>query len=1125
MAKDDGLLLSARGGEDDESRSSPAVETPAATPTPAAETTPSAGHGSGSSAVRPPSTSIAHSGEVEATIEAELTRRGGEGTASAVGSGYAIGEILGRGGEGEVRAARQLAFDRVVAVKQVRRDGLDANKLRRFHAEALITALLEHPHIIPIYDFRVDDGGDLQLVMKQIKGMTWKDLLRPRTEAHQARAAKLHRADHLDILLKVCDALAFAHARGFIHRDLKPENVMVGEHGEVLVMDWGCAVSFRDPPPHALIPTVRDLEAVSGTPAFMAPEQARNDTARMGVASDVYLLGGILYQILTGRPPHRGSTVREAMGAAMRGEVVPPGERIGKAVDEELSAIAMAALAADPAERTQDVPTFAAALRGYRDHVEALALLREARKRLQGTKRDTVEAEDSFRRALSACEQAIEIWPEHVGARKLLLKTALAYAQHGLTHGSYRTARTMATTALATADALGEAAAKAEAEALSKRAVRAEAESRSRERALRRTRTVLNWGGPILTTLLAVGLVWAWSTSKRAQSALAQAQTNLEAFTAERDQRLDRERLAIPALVAQAREAVGARDFDTALRSVGAALDFDPDHEAARLLHARVLIVLGRRDEAVADLERHLAAKPADADSKRLRDLLRHGGDDAKTQQAIADLFLKQGASAEAEALFTGVDQQEAVWRDRLTAAWPGFDQRWLIRREDGTFALAVPRGRAGAVTSLDPLKGMPLVSIDLFGARRLRDLAPLAGMPLEEVRLTSCGIRDLSSLAGMRLRTLEVGGGEISDLAPLRGMPLEEVDLSGNTFTTLEPLAGMKLRRLNLWDCAGISDLAPLRNAALEWLSLGGERVETAPKVVSLRPLEGQAIHYLDLRGNRQISDFSILTTIRPKRLILDGTRISDLSPFWSMGLTQLSIRGTEVQDIGPVARHPLTQVDLDMRIVRGMDDLRANPTIVQVNRMPAGEFWALRDVGVALAARNEGFTWNITGKVEDGAVVELDINRCQASELAPLSMLKLRRLVAWSNPLADGRPLRGMPLREAILDACPITDVDWLDQSPIEELRISGSKVSNLAPLRRKPLRLIHLSGSKVGDLRPVLQDQLEEITCTPKDIDPVSLKTLRGMKSVKRIGVAYNQIWPADEFWQRFDRGDFK
>lgn len=1117
MANDDGLLLSARG-EDDDSRSAPAVETPSSS-------TPGAGSGSGAAVVRPPSTAITAPGEVEATIEAELTRRGGEGSASAVGSGYAIGEILGRGGEGEVRAARQLAFDRVVAVKQVRRDGLDANKLRRFHAEALITALLEHPHIIPIYDFRVDDGGDLQLVMKQIKGVTWKDLLRPRTEAHQARATRLNRADHLDILLKVCDAMAFAHARGFIHRDLKPENVMVGEHGEVLVMDWGCAVSFRDPPPHDLIPTVRDLEAVSGTPAFMAPEQARNEIARMGVVSDVYLLGGILYQILTGRPPHRGSTVREAMGAAVRGEVVPPGERIGKAVDEELSAIAMAALAADPAERTPDVPTFAAALRGYRDHVEALALLREARKRLHGTKRDTVEAEDSFRRALSACEQAIEIWPEHVGGRKLLLKTALAYAQHGLTHGAYRTARTMATTALTAAETLGEASAKAEAEALAKRAVRGEAESRSRERTLRRTRTVLNWGGPILTALLAVGLVWAWSTSKRAQKALAQAQTNLEAFTAERDQRLDRERLAIPALVAQAREAVGARDFATALDSVGAALDFDPGHEAARLLRARVLIVLGRREEAVADLEHQVAAKPTDADSKRLRDLLRHGGDDAKTQQAIADIFLKQGASAEAEALFTGVDQQEAVWRDRIAAAWPGFDQRWLVRREDGTFALTVPRGQASAVTTLDAFRSVPLVSCEITYARRLRDLSPLAGMPLEILRLTGCGIRDLSPVHGMPLRILEVGGGEISDLSPLRGMPLEELDLSGNKATDLEPLGGMKLRRLNLWDCGGISDLAPLRGARLEWLSIGGLRPETTPRVVSLRPLEGQSIHYLDLRGNRDISDFSILTTIRPKRLLLDSTRISDLSPFWSMGLTQLSIRGTEIQDIGPVARHPLTQLDLDLRLTRGMEDLRENQTLTQINRMPAGEFWALRDVGAGLAARNEGFTWNITGKVEDGAVVELDINRCQVSELGPLRSLKLRRLVAWSNPLADGRPLRGLPLREVVLDGCPLTDVDWLDQAPIEELRISSSKVSNLAPLRRKPLRLLHLSGTKVSDLRPVLQAQLEEVTCTPKEIDAPSLQALRGLKSVKRIGIAYNQIWPAAEFWQRFDRGDFK
>ncbi len=1061
--------------------------------------------------------------ESEATIEGELADGGV--VLRTVESGYELGLVLGRGGEGEVRAAVQRAFGRTVAVKRVRGDALDPKRLRRFRAEALVTGLLEHPHIVPIYDFRTGDDGELQLVMKQVVGTTWRDLIRPRTSEHVQRAQTLSRDDHLDILLKVTDAIAFAHARGFLHRDLKPENVMVGSHGEVLVLDWGCAVSLTTPAPHPAIPTLADLDAVSGTPAYMAPEQARNECARMGPASDVYLLGGMLYLLLTGRAPHRGTTVRDAMLAAGRGQIIPPAERTSKSVDEELATIAMAALHPDPEHRTASAAAFAAALRGYRRHAEALQLLREAKKRLKAGRADTVDAEDAYRRALSACEQAIELWPEHQPSQALLLKASMIYAEHAQRHGAHRVARTLAHTAAHAATELGDREALKAAQDLGKRAVRADAESRHRERTMRRLRTVLNVGGPILIALLAIGFFVAWRESVAARQHLEAAERNLANFEAERAQRIERERLAVPALLAQAREAVSARAFPQALESIDAALAFDPTLSEAQVLRARVLVVLGRRDDAVSTLNAYLVGNADDADASRLRDLCRHGGDDPKTTQAIADLFLKQGASAEAEALFTGVDQREAVWRERLAKAIARFDQRWFRRQEDGTYALRIPSGAGDAIVSLEAVQGIPLSRLEISNAGRLRDLAPLAGAPLTVLRLDGCGVRDLTPLRGMALRELHLGRNEISDLAPLAGQPLEHLILSHTSVSDLTPLQGAPLRHLVLYACAGVSDLAPLRQARLEHLSIGANNAAGAPKVVSLRPLVGQTIRHLDLRYVRTISDFTVLAQLRPEQLLLDGTRIDDLSPLWSLRLTQLGLGDTLVADVSPVAVHPLVRLDIPMAAVRGWSELRANTTLKHINGLPVADFWILRGVGERLAQSNASFTWNLRGVVENGEVVELDCRDAQINDLSPLRGLKLRKLVAWSNRIGDGRPLRGMPLRDVNLDGNPLTDIAWLDQSPIEELRISHTRVSDLSPLRQKNLRLLHTVGSAVRDVRHALKPGLAEMTVSPHNLTADALKALRASKDVQRLGVAWNQVWPAAQFWKRFDDGHFK
>jgi len=201
--------------------------------------------------------------------------------------GYDLKEELGRGGLGSVHLAQQQAFDRAVAIKRLLVQG-DRMAAMKFYAEAVATAALEHPNIVPVHDLLSDQQGRLQLVMKRVEGRTWKHLLHP-TKAEAAETLTLD--DHLDILVKVVEAVSFAHDKGFLHRDLKPDNVMVGAHGEVLVMDWGCAVAFGDHHQHPIVPRVEEIDQITGTPAYMAPEMVLIEQHATGPHSDVYLLG------------------------------------------------------------------------------------------------------------------------------------------------------------------------------------------------------------------------------------------------------------------------------------------------------------------------------------------------------------------------------------------------------------------------------------------------------------------------------------------------------------------------------------------------------------------------------------------------------------------------------------------------------------------------------------------------------------------------------------------------------------------------------------------------------------------------------------------------------------------
>jgi len=278
---------------------------------------------------------------------------------------------IGAGGMGVVCEAFDNGLRRRMAIKVLNHDrGDDRTSRLRFIEEAQIASQLDHPNIIPVHELGHGPDGGLYFTMKLVEGDTLSELLFRSPPVYRTSEVLY---DLLQIFLKICDAVAFAHSRGVIHRDLKPDNVMVGPCGEVYLMDWGIAKVLGMPEPEisGAISGVGTREELTGTgcavgtPGYMAPEQASGRPDVVDQRSDVFSLGAILYQLLTSEGPFPELSLMELLLATDRCEIKAPQERTEAALPPRLCTITMKALAKDPEDRYQDVPALKADLERF----------------------------------------------------------------------------------------------------------------------------------------------------------------------------------------------------------------------------------------------------------------------------------------------------------------------------------------------------------------------------------------------------------------------------------------------------------------------------------------------------------------------------------------------------------------------------------------------------------------------------------------------------------------------------------------------------------------------------------------------------------------------------------------
>ena len=369
--------------------------------------------------------------------------------AAGFGTRYADLGMLGRGGMGEVRLARDQFVGRKVALKVIRRGRAHRPRSRtRFMREARIQGQLEHPAVVPVYDLAQTADGRPYFTMKRVTGVTLEAVIASLRQGNAQALESYSRRRLLEAFARVCLAVDYVHESGVLHRDLKPANVMLGRFGEVYLLDWGLAKLLDED--HELAPgpedgtgdfegtTLDDHDGrtaageLMGTPGYMAPEQIDSGDRPLDARADIYALGAILFELLTYEPLHPRGPIQRKIGSTIRGADARAHERFPeREVPPELEAICVRATADEPDARYESARALALAIEAFLDGDRDLTLRRQMAQRwaarAERAAKDAIERGDleARSRALSHASRALALDPNDEQARGTFVRLLL----------------------------------------------------------------------------------------------------------------------------------------------------------------------------------------------------------------------------------------------------------------------------------------------------------------------------------------------------------------------------------------------------------------------------------------------------------------------------------------------------------------------------------------------------------------------------------------------------------------------------------------------------------------------------------------------------------------------------
>ena len=285
---------------------------------------------------------------------------------------YGMFRWIATGGTCVIHACKDFYLNRIVCHKKLRPElAKDEVQQKRFLREARVTALIQHPNTIPVYDIGRDREENLYFTMKLVRGLSLQEIL---DEKRESPSSSEHSTVKLvNVLIQAAHALSYAHSHGVIHRDIKPSNILVGPFGEVLLIDWGLAKVWDDEEDELKSESSRAItdysltsaDKIVATPLYMSPEQA-DSSSDVDHRTDIYSLGVVLYELLTLKMPHEGSSLYE-LTQAISTELPPAPSLVASEqnVPTELDSICMGCLQTDPADRIQRIDTVVAQLQGW----------------------------------------------------------------------------------------------------------------------------------------------------------------------------------------------------------------------------------------------------------------------------------------------------------------------------------------------------------------------------------------------------------------------------------------------------------------------------------------------------------------------------------------------------------------------------------------------------------------------------------------------------------------------------------------------------------------------------------------------------------------------------------------